>query len=138
VIALAAAVAVAAVVGVWWRSRQGRLTDGRPAAYAWDDLGVELGDRATFVQFSSAFCQPCRATRVVLSQLVGQVEGVSHREVDAESHLDAVRALGVHKTPTTLVLDGRGREVARAAGVPRREQVLALLGRIDGMATPRR
>jgi hypothetical protein len=53
------------------------------------------------------------------------VDGVAHYDLDAESHLDLVRALGIRRTPTTLVLDADGRETARAGGVPRREQVLA-------------
>jgi thiol-disulfide isomerase/thioredoxin len=90
--------------------------------------GVELGERATLVQFSSAFCAPCRATRRTLAEVAGLVPGVTHVEVDAESHLDLVRELGILRTPTTLVLDARGVEVARAAGAPTREQVLAQLG----------
>jgi hypothetical protein len=31
------------------------------------------------------------------------------------------------RTPTTLVLDAAGREVTRATGAPRKEQVLAAL-----------
>jgi hypothetical protein len=34
----------------------------------------------------------------------------------------------VLRTPTTLVLDAAGREVTRAAGAPRKEQVFAALG----------
>jgi thiol-disulfide isomerase/thioredoxin len=89
---------------------------------------VTLGDRATLLQFSSAFCAPCRATRRTLADVASVVPGVVHVEVDAESHLDLVRELGILRTPTTLVLDGRGVEVARAAGTPTREQVLAQLG----------
>ena len=85
------------------------------------------GRRATLVQFSSAFCAPCRATRRVLDDVAGRVPGVTHVEVDAEAHLELVRRLGVLRTPTTIVLDGSGREVARAAGAPRVEQVLAAL-----------
>ena len=85
------------------------------------------GQRATLVQFSSAFCAPCRTTRVVLADVADHVEGVVHLEVDAEQHLALVRELGVRRTPTTLVLDADGREVTRAAGAPRREQVLAAL-----------
>ncbi len=88
---------------------------------------VELGHRATLVQFSSAFCAPCRTTRVVLADVADQVEGVRHVEIDAEHHLDAVRRLGIARTPTTLVLDAAGRETARAAGAPRRDQVLTSL-----------
>lgn len=87
-----------------------------------------LGERATLLQFSSAFCAPCRVTRHTLADVAARVPGVVHVEVDAEHHLDLVRRLGVMRTPTTLVLDAAGREVTRAAGAPRREQVLAALG----------
>jgi thiol-disulfide isomerase/thioredoxin len=87
------------------------------------------GERATLVQFSSAFCAPCRATRRVLTEVAGVVPGVTHVEIDAEHHLELVRRLGILRTPTTLVLDAGGREVTRATGAPRKEQVLAALGR---------
>jgi len=89
---------------------------------------VRRGERATLLQFSSAFCAPCRATRRTLAEVAGVVPGVAHVEIDAEGHLDLVRSLGVLRTPTTLVLDGSGREVSRATGAPRRERVLAALG----------
>jgi len=93
------------------------------------DLEHELGERATLLQFSSAFCAPCRATRRVLSEVVDVVPGVVHVEVDAEHHLDLVRRLGILRTPTTLILDSHGREVSRAAGAPAKEAVLATLAR---------
>ena len=83
--------------------------------------------RATLLQFSSAFCAPCRATRRVLHQVAQAVPGVAHVEVDAELHLDVVRRLAIASTPTTLVLDGQGREVRRATGQPRLAQVLQAL-----------
>ncbi|HET7902445.1 MAG TPA: thioredoxin family protein [Candidatus Nanopelagicales bacterium] len=94
------------------------------------DLGVALGERATLVQFSSAFCAPCRTTRVVLEDVVGMVEGVTHVEVDAESHLDLVRRLDVRRTPTVLVLDSAGLVRVRAAGAPRKADVIAALGQV--------
>jgi thiol-disulfide isomerase/thioredoxin len=90
--------------------------------------GVELGERATLVQFSSAFCAPCRATRRVLGEVAEMVDGVSHVEIDAERHLDLVRRLNVIRTPTVLVLDDGGRIVRRAAGLPRKADVIAALG----------
>ena len=113
-----------------------RRVDGRFAAESapttWSPIaaavpGASLGERATLVQFSSAFCAPCRTTRVVLADVAGREDGVTHVEIDAEEHLDLVRALDVRRTPTTLVLDGAGNELTRAAGAPRREQVLAAL-----------
>ncbi len=96
---------------------------------AGSDLDHELGERATLLQFSSAFCAPCRATRRVLGDVAGIVPGVEHVEIDAEQHLDLVRRLGVLRTPTTLVLDPEGREVSRASGALRKEEVLVALAR---------
>ncbi|MFJ4777718.1 TlpA family protein disulfide reductase [Streptomyces sp. NPDC088762] len=101
--------------------------DGRPVLGA-AELGREPGERASLVQFSSAFCQPCRATRRILAEVAGMVQGVAHIEIDAEDRLDLVRALGVEKTPTVLVLDAAGRIVRRAAGMPRKADVIAALG----------
>jgi thiol-disulfide isomerase/thioredoxin len=92
----------------------------------------QLGERATFLQFSSAFCAPCRATRRILEDVVGESDGVAHIEVDAEHHLELVRRLGVLRTPTTLVLDRAGVEVTRAAGAPTKAQVHAALAAITG------
>jgi thiol-disulfide isomerase/thioredoxin len=89
--------------------------------------GTRLGGRATLLQFSTAFCAPCRATRRTLAAVADVVPGVTHVEIDAEHHLDLVRRFGILRTPTTLVLDADGREVSRASGAPRKEQVLGAL-----------
>jgi thiol-disulfide isomerase/thioredoxin len=97
------------------------------------ELGQPLGDRATLLQFSSAFCAPCRATRRVLAEVAGMTPGVAHIEIDAESRLDLVRALGVLRTPTVLVLAADGRIVRRASGQPRKADVIGALGlAVDG------
>ncbi|MFJ8163872.1 TlpA family protein disulfide reductase [Streptomyces sp. NPDC096136] len=96
------------------------------------ELGREPGERASLVQFSSAFCQPCRATRRILAEVAEMVDGVAHIEIDAERNLGLVRALGVEKTPTVFVLDGAGRIVRRAAGMPRKADVIAALGAAVG------
>jgi thiol-disulfide isomerase/thioredoxin len=137
---LVAVLVPAAAFGTWRLLRDGRFSsrrtdptavrDGAPEERApvtgLDALGV-LGERATLLQFSSAFCAPCRATRRVLGEVAELVPGVTHLEVDAEQHLDLVRRLGVVRTPTTLLLDPVGRELSRASGAPRRDEVLATL-----------
>jgi thiol-disulfide isomerase/thioredoxin len=99
----------------------------------WEQLAAAArespGDRATLVQFSTAFCAPCRATRRTLAEVAAVVPGVAHVEIDAEHHLDVVRALGILRTPTTLVLNAEGHEVTRAAGAPTKQQVLTALAR---------
>jgi len=92
------------------------------------DLGLPLGERATLVQFSTAFCAPCRATRQILAEVAGMTDGVAHVEIDAESHLDLVRRLDVRRTPTVLVVGPDGRIAKRASGQPRKADVIAALG----------
>ncbi|MFB7950317.1 TlpA family protein disulfide reductase [Kitasatospora phosalacinea] len=123
--------AAAGGFGAVRKARDGRLRvrDGGGAVrLSAAELGAPLGERATLVQFSTSFCQPCRATRRTLAEVAGMVEGVAHVEVDAESQLELVRRLEVLRTPTVLVLDASGRVVRRAAGQPRRADVIAALG----------
>jgi thiol-disulfide isomerase/thioredoxin len=87
----------------------------------------EQGERATLLQFSSAFCAPCRATRRILEDVAETVPGVSHIEIDAEEHLDVVRRLGVMRTPTTIIIGADGQELTRASGAPTKAQVLSAL-----------
>lgn len=98
------------------------------------ELGVSPGGRATLLQFSTAFCQPCRVTRAVLADVASSEPGVRHVELDAESHLDLVRRLGIMRTPTVLVLDANGVEVRRATGAPRKSAVLAVLASLPAGA----
>ena len=100
----------------------------RPDVLTEADLGGPLGQRATLVQFSTAFCAPCRPTRQILGQVAGMVDGVTHLEVDAAERLDLVRRLRINSTPTVLVLDPHGAIVKRAAGLPRKADVIAALG----------
>jgi thiol-disulfide isomerase/thioredoxin len=131
IVVLAGVLGAASAFGLWWRARNGRMTDpvldaGSAAIAA---LGIEpAAAHVTLVQFSSAFCQPCRATRAILADVAGMVPGVAHVEVDAEQHLDAVRALDIRRTPTVLVVDRTGRIVQRASGQPRKADVIAAIG----------
>lgn len=128
------ALVAATALGLAWRARNGRVRiaapDGAEAvpALTQTDIGAALGNRATLVQFSSAFCAPCRATRQILGDVAGMVDGVAHVEIDAESRLDLVRRLDVRRTPTTLVLDRDGQITHRASGQPRKADVIAALG----------
>ena len=127
-------VVLTTVGGLVHRRRDGRVRASKRSATATltDEvraLGEQPGTKATLLQFSSAFCAPCRATRRTLAEVAAMVDGVAHVEVDAEHHLELVRRLGILKTPTTLVLDADGVEVLRASGQPRKADVLAALGR---------
>lgn len=93
-----------------------------------DRLGVRPAEAdLTVVQFSTAFCGPCRATRARLARLAATRPGLATVHVDAESHLDAVRELGVQLTPTLFWLDRDGRVLGRSSGAPRPAELTALV-----------
>jgi len=143
--ALVVALMLATAFGAFRAVRDGRFRGTRPvqgaseteqpdhrmkSVLAGTHLGHTLGERATLLQFSSAFCAPCRATRRILTDVAVTVPGVEHIEVDAEHHLELVRRLGILRTPTTLILDEGGREVSRASGAPTKDTVLTTLARV--------
>lgn len=128
------ALLVALGFGLYRRAVDGRARPVRAGATP-DPLGLatELGGTATFVQFSSAACAPCRATTRVLDEVRESTDGVAHIEIDAEQRLDLVGRLGITRTPTVLVLDRGGVVRSRIVGAPRRQDVLtALAGLTDG------
>lgn len=148
---------VATVFGLWFQRANGRVRDARtsPVPMASPDdppasiveqspesvalaaaLDGRLGERATIVQFSSAFCQPCRATRRIVEEVCVLVPGVSHVEIDAEENLELVRALDIRRTPTVLFLDRTGTVRKQASGQPRKADVIAALGEILPGGTP--
>lgn len=142
-IASLCALAVATGFGLYRKARDGRVVPGSrsagtteteaadvPGELTAQDLGSSLGSRATLVQFSSAFCAPCRATRRILADVAGFADGVSYVEIDAESRLDLVRRMDVRRTPTTFVLGPDGRVTHRASGQPRKADVIAALGAV--------
>jgi thiol-disulfide isomerase/thioredoxin len=141
---LVAALVSASAFGLYRAARDGRFRgthpvkgspseEHEPSVLAGADIDHELGEKATLLQFSSAFCAPCRATRRILHEVAEIVPGVVHVEVDAEHHLELVRRLGVTRTPTTLILDPQGRELSRASGAPKKDEVLAsLAGALQG------
>ena len=120
--------------GLWRRRVDGRLHDAHRTGasvdeetLSADEIGAELGSTATLLQFSSAFCQPCRATRTLLTQIADTTPGVVTVDIDAEHHLDLVRRLHVMRTPTVLVLDAAGVIHTRASGLPRKDELLSAI-----------
>jgi thiol-disulfide isomerase/thioredoxin len=140
---LLAALLLTAAAAWWLRTRSGAVRAPVAAAEpagprpldALARLGVRPGDAdLTVVQFSTAFCGPCRATRIRLQQLQQTRPGLAYVDVDAESHLDEVRDLDVRRTPTLFYLGRDGRLIGRSSGAPRPAELTAL---VDAHAGPR-
>ncbi|THG32298.1 TlpA family protein disulfide reductase [Naasia lichenicola] len=132
-------IAISAAVGLLLKAASGRVrvgaADSRPLVHP-DQLGVGIafGSSATLVQFSTAFCAQCPATRRLLAELAGN-DGVRHVEVDVTDDLALADRFAIRQTPTTLLLDGDGRQVARIGGPPRRAELEAQLALLAAAAT---
>ena len=111
------------------RARAVRVDDGSPRLDA-DQLGEPLGRAATFVQFSSTVCAPCRATHKLLAEVTGEQPSVGHVDIDAEHRLDLVERFGITRTPTVLVLDAGGAVRHRIVGAARRDEVMDALAAV--------
>jgi thiol-disulfide isomerase/thioredoxin len=132
-VVLAAALLVTVAAGWWLRVRDGAVRataeeDAQVMHPVFERLGVRPGDAdLTVVQFSTAFCGPCRATKARLDQLRTTRPGLATLYVDAESHLEEVRELDVLRTPTLFYLDRSGAVVGRSSGAPRPAELTALV-----------
>ena len=120
--------------GIWYQRTRGRVVvkgrKDKAGLITAQMIGTDLGPRVTVVQFSSAFCTPCRATRALISDVTAGMADVKYVEIDAEDQLELVRTLDIRSTPTTLFVDRNGHEVGRAMGAPKRAQVLTAIDAI--------
>jgi thioredoxin-like negative regulator of GroEL len=81
----------------------------------------------TVTLYSASFCGACARTRTVLEQTTGLLHGrVGLREVNVAVDPEESERLDIQATPTTVLTDADGHELARAAGVPTPDQVLTL------------
>ncbi len=126
-------VAVATATGLAWRSQQGRVrrTEGTTTVKISDVPGVRSFARgATFLQFSTEVCAPCKVTSAVLGGVASEHRNVVHIDVDLTHRPDLANRFRIMQTPTTLILDNKGVVRARIGGAPRADAVRAELDRI--------
>lgn len=117
----AALLALATIIGIVLRRRDGRRRDGGSLRFdPADALSAELGSRATFVQFSTEMCARCPQVRRLLNSYASDHEGLEHVEVDLTHRPDLSARYKVLQTPTTFLVDGSGAVRARFHGVPHR------------------
>ncbi|HEY4631660.1 MAG TPA: thioredoxin family protein [Blastococcus sp.] len=132
-VVVVAALAVTALAAWWQRTRSGALRgveggEDVSSNAVFERLGVRATEAdLTVVQFSTAFCAPCRATKARLEQMQRSRPGLAVVQIDAESHLDEVRELDVRRTPTLFYLDRAGRLIGRSSGAPRPDELTALV-----------
>lgn len=119
--------AIATAVGLYLKSRNGKLRTVVPSPLPTDVQSVLSPTGVTLVQLSTTFCAPCRQTRALLSHVADRTEGLHHVELDLTERPELARELSVLRTPTTLAIDGSGTELLRVGGIPKRDTLLAAL-----------
>ncbi len=112
------------IIGISWRINLGKVKSKVRLSISESELGVELGKLGTVVVFTTTFCSECRTTKAIVKDVVKGYIEVTYVEVDAESNLDLVRRVDVRSTPTTIFLNSKGFEIARAKGAPKRDQLI--------------
>lgn len=149
-LAVAAALALATVVGLVLRARSGRVRAAgasaapvraaRPGTGGWGPREVTKSggwalagrtpvgnERVLLLQLSSQACAPCRQAAAVLDTLAADTAGLVHVDVDIADRPDVARALRVLRTPTTVAFDRAGTELLRVWGVPRVTELASAL-----------
>ena len=111
-------------LGSLWKLRHGKLKNMNGLSISEVELNQKLGKKATIVQFSTTFCTECRTAKAIVKDVVKDYKDVIYVEVEAESNLDLVRRVDIRSTPTTIFLDSKGFEIARAKGAPKRDQLI--------------
>ena len=126
---VAALLALGVLAGFYWRATVGRaklvksgeLVDLEKLAASKAGKPVtEFGKKATLLQFSSEVCSQCVQTARFFGQIEKQYKkDLLHLDVDVTHRMDLAAHFHVLQTPTTLVLDNKGRVKARISGTPR-------------------
>ena len=122
--------ALATGIGFRLQAIQGKVKRRKGLQISVDEIGTSFGSRATVIQFSTTFCSSCRAAKALISDVVSKQSDVKYVEIDAESNLELVRKLDIRSTPTTVFVDTKGFEIARAVGAPKRDQITAAINRL--------
>jgi thiol-disulfide isomerase/thioredoxin len=132
--------ALAVAAGLIWQARRGKakkvsgseqinlaeigaIKDGKPV--------TQFGQKVTFLQFSSEFCTACRQTAKLYSELELVHPEILHIEVDITNRIDLANKFNILQTPTTLVLDSRGRVTSRIGGAAKQQTIQDEIGSFE-------
>ena len=117
-------ISITSVIGLTLRAKKGVIKKGSRLKISELEFDGKYGRRLTILQFSTTFCSECRTAKAIVKDVVKDSKDITYVEVDAESNLDLVRRVDIRSTPTTIFLDSKGFEIARAKGAPKRDQLI--------------
>jgi thiol-disulfide isomerase/thioredoxin len=117
-------ISITSVIGLTLRAKKGVIKKGSRLKISEGEFDGRYGSRLTILQFSTTFCSECRTAKAIVKDVVKDSKDITYVEIDAESNLDLVRRVDIRSTPTTIFLDSKGFEIARAKGAPKRDQLI--------------
>ena len=117
-------ISLTSVIGLTLRAKKGVIKKGSRLKISEGEFDGKYGSRLTILQFSTTFCSECRTAKAIVKDVVKDYKDITYVEVDAESNLELVRRVDIRSTPTTIFLDSKGFEIARAKGAPKRDQLI--------------
>jgi thiol-disulfide isomerase/thioredoxin len=132
--------ALAVAAGLVWRARTGlsrKIDNGEVINLV--ELGATkngrpvtaFGQKVTFLQFSSEFCTACRQTAKLYSELESVHPEILHIEIDITNRVDLANKFNILQTPTTLVLDSKGRVTSRIGGAVKQQTIQDEIGSFE-------
>lgn len=68
-----------------------------------------------YLQFSAAWCQPCKMLTPIMEQVKAQ--GIPVEKIDVDTNPDMSTKFGIRSIPTVILVDNNGNEVKRTTGV---------------------
>ena len=117
-------ISITSIIGLTLRATKGVIKKRSRLKISEGEFACKYGSRLTILQFSTTFCSECRTAKAIVKDVVKDSKDITYVEVDAESNLDLVRRVDIRSTPTTIFLDSKGFEIARAKGAPKRDQLI--------------
>lgn len=118
-VALLAALALATVLGLFWRSRQGRVRrDGSPLI---DSKYLDSKAAITIIQFGSEYCAYCPQQWRLIEDAVAAATDLAKQSVDIAADPEFTAKLAISQTPTTLLVSSGGEVLSRIGGLARRD-----------------
>jgi thioredoxin 1 len=79
------------------------------------------------VEFTAAWCAPCKLQSAILEQLAHAEDRVSIAAVDVDESPQLAARYGIRGTPTLVLFEG-GRETGRRLGLTRESGIHSLFG----------